>query len=46
MIWWGAPEGEIDTVERLLRAGPNVVPCAFDVDLSDLGDVCKSLLHG
>lgn len=44
VVWWGAHGAESETVERLLRGGPKLVPCAFDLQLADLGDVCRGLL--
>lgn len=44
VVWWGAQGAELSRVERLLRNGPRVVPCPFDVQLVDLGGVCRRLL--
>ncbi|HJL16905.1 MAG TPA: hypothetical protein RMH99_14670 [Sandaracinaceae bacterium LLY-WYZ-13_1] len=44
VIWWGAHGAETEDVSRRLRGGPRLIGCEFDLELADLGRLCRSLL--
>ena len=46
VVWGGAGGEEIDDVQRRLEGGPRLVPCAFDLALADLGELCRATMRG
>lgn len=48
VLWWGAHGAEIEAVRQSLcprpSEGPRLVPCALEMQLADVGDVCRALL--
>jgi hypothetical protein len=45
VVWWGAPSAEAEQVTHRMRGGPRLVACDFDLQLADLGALCKNLLN-
>ena len=45
VVWWGADEAERAEVERRLEGGPRLVPAAHDLDLADLGLLCRGVIE-
>ncbi len=45
VVWWGADESERADVARRLEGGPRLIGPASDMDLADLGLLCRGVIE-
>lgn len=45
VVWWGAHGSEREDVEMRLYGGPKLIPTQADMDLADLGELCRGVIE-
>lgn len=45
VVWWGAQGPEQLEVEERLEGGPRVIPTHRDMELADLGELCRGVIE-